>query len=173
MQCPYCGGDAAVLDSRTTSEGVRRRRNCSHCKRRFTTYEKVAAPAIKIVKRSGKSEPFSAEKLVKIILRVSRDRPGIGEEEATRLARSVEAQLIDAGAKNIASSKLATMVLDLLRDMDRLAYDRLAANYMNESGILQTTPGAAGSEGQLGLFVGEAKGGQAIPKKPTKKDPTD
>tara|TARA_R110002073_G_scaffold208011_2_gene368308 strand:+ start:45456 stop:45959 length:504 start_codon:yes stop_codon:yes gene_type:complete len=166
VQCPYCGGDAAVLDSRTTSEGVRRRRNCGHCKRRFTTYEKVAAPAIKVVKRSGKSEPFSAEKLIKILLRVSRDRPGVGEVEATRLARSVEAQLIDAGAKNIASSKLATMVLDLLRDVDRLSYDRLAANYMNESGILRTAPGAASTEGQLGLFVGEAKGGQSI-KKPT------
>jgi transcriptional repressor NrdR len=166
VQCPYCGGDAAVLDSRTTSEGVRRRRNCGHCKRRFTTYEKVAAPAIKVVKRSGKSEPFSADKLIKILLRVSRDRPGIGEEEATRLARNVEAQLVDAGAKNIASDKLAIMVLDLLRDMDRLSYDRLAANYMNESGILRTTPGAAASEGQLGLFVGEAKGGQAN-KKPT------
>lgn len=162
MQCPYCGGDAAVLDSRTTSEGVRRRRNCSSCKRRFTTYEKVAAPAIKVLKRSGKSEPFSADKLIKILLRVSRDRPGFGEEEATRIARSVEAQLLDSGAKNIKSSKLATMVLDLLRDIDRLAYDRLAANYMNESGVLKTTPSAAGSEGQLGLFVGEAKGGGKI-----------
>ena len=159
MQCPYCGGDAAVLDSRTTSEGVRRRRNCSNCKRRFTTYEKVAAPAIKVVKRSGKSESFSADKLVKILLRVSRDRPGFGEEEATRLARSVEAQLLDSGSKSIPSSKLATIVLDLLRDMDRLSYDRLAANYMNESGILRTTPGEATSEGQLGLFVGEPKGG--------------
>ncbi len=159
MLCPYCGGDAAVLDSRTTSEGVRRRRNCGRCKRRFTTYEKVAAPAIKVSKRSGKSEAFSAEKLVKILMRVSRDRPGFGQDEATRLARNVEAQLIDSGSKSIASSKLALMVLDLLRDMDRLAYDRLAANYMNEAGLLQTTPGTTRAEGQLGLFVGEAKGG--------------
>ncbi|MCP4444612.1 MAG: transcriptional repressor NrdR [Myxococcales bacterium] len=159
MQCPYCGGDAAVLDSRTTSEGVRRRRNCSNCKRRFTTYEKVAAPAVKVVKRSGRSETFSAEKLIKILQRVSRDRQEFGEEEATRLARSVEAQLLDAGAKSVPSSKLATMVLDLLRDMDRLSYDRLAANYMNEAGILRTTPSSSTTEGQLGLFVGEPKGG--------------
>ncbi len=163
MLCPYCGGDAAVLDSRTTSEGVRRRRNCGNCKRRFTTYEKVAAPAIKVSKRSGRSEPFSAAKLVKILLRVSRDRPGFDEEAANRLARNVEAQLIDSGAKSIASSKLAVMVLDLLRDMDRLAYDRLAANYMNEAGLLDTSPSSRGSEGQLGLFVGEAKGGGKKP----------
>jgi len=159
VQCPYCGGDAAVLDSRTNNDGVRRRRSCSHCKRRFTTYEKVAAPAIKVLKRSGKGEPFSADKIIKILLRVSRDRPGFGEPEAIRLARTVEAQLLDEGAKSIPSSKVATMVLGLLRDIDRLSYDRLAANYMNESGILRTTPGAASSEGQLGLFVGEAKGG--------------
>ncbi len=116
------------------------------------------------MKRSGKSEAFSADKLVRILRRVSRDRPGFGEDEATRLARNVEAQLIDAGAKSIASTKLAVMVLDLLRDMDRLAYDRLAANYMNEAGILQTdTHGSATGEGQLGLFVGEAKGGGKKP----------
>ena len=160
MQCPYCGGDAAVLDSRTTSEGVRRRRHCDHCKRRFTTYERVAAPAIKVVKRSGKSEAFDPEKLIKILVRVSRDRPGFGKAEATRLARTVEAQLVDEGAKSIGSDQLATLILDLLRDLDRLSYDRLAANYMNESGVMQTSPVAKReSSGQLGLFVGEAKGG--------------
>jgi transcriptional regulator NrdR family protein len=115
-----------------------------------------------VIKRSGKSEPFSSDKLVKILSRVSRDRPGFGEEEAIRLARSVEAQLLDEGAKSITSSKIATMVLELLRDIDRLSYDRLAANYMNESGVLRTTPGAATAEGQLGLFVGEAKGGGPV-----------
>ncbi len=159
VQCPYCGGDAAVLDSRTNSEGVRRRRSCGHCKRRFTTYEKVAAPAIKVVKRSGKSEAFSIDKLIRILLKVSRDRPNFGEAEATRLARTVEAQLLDQGTKSIPTSTLVTMILDLLREIDRLSYDRLAANYMNESGLLSTTPGASSAEGQLGLFVGEAKGG--------------
>ncbi len=160
MQCPYCGGDAAVLDSRTTSEGVRRRRNCAECKRRFTTYEKVAAPAIKVVKRSGKAEAFDPEKIIKILIRVSRDRAGFGSAEATRLARTVEAQLLDEGTKSIASSDLANLILRLLRDIDRLSYDRLAANYMNESGVLRTAPSVEQADaGQLGLFVGKAKGG--------------
>lgn len=163
MQCPYCGGDAAVLDSRTNPEGVRRRRNCGECKRRFTTYEKVAAPAIKVIKRSGKSEPFDSEKIIRILIRVSRDRATFGAEEATRLARTVEAQLLDEGTKSIASSELANSVLRLLRDIDRLSYDRLAANYMNESGLLKTAPAAdESSQGQLGLFVGKGKGGGKI-----------
>jgi transcriptional repressor NrdR len=139
---------------------VRRRRNCGECKRRFTTYEKVAAPAVKVVKRSGKTEPFDSEKIIRILIRVSRDRPNFGKAEATRLARTVEAQLLDEGTKSIRSSEIADLVLRLLRDIDRLSYDRLAANYMNESGILRTKPGEeADSQGQLGLFVGKAKGG--------------
>ncbi len=160
MQCPYCDGDAAVLDSRTTTEGVRRRRSCSNCKRRFTTYEHIAAPAIKVSKRSGKAEPFDSDKIVKILVRVSRDRPSFGRDEAVRLARTVEAQLLDEGTKSIRSDELANLVLSLLRDLDRLSYDRLAANYMDESGVLRTKASerqAAG--GQLGLFVGKAKGG--------------
>lgn len=165
MQCPYCGGDAAVLDSRTTAEGVRRRRNCAECKRRFTTYEKVAAPAIKVIKRSGKSEAFDSAKIIKILIRVSRDRQGFGSAEATRLARTVEARLIDEGTKSISSNDLADLILRLLRDIDRLSYDRLAANYMNESGVLRTAPTAEDdSQGQLGLFVGNAKGGGKLKK---------
>lgn len=160
MQCPYCEGDAAVLDSRTTAEGVRRRRSCSSCKRRFTTYEHVAAPSIKVIKRSGKNEPFDPEKIVKILVRVSRDRPNFGKAEAIRLARTVEAQLLDEGAKSIRSDELANLVLSLLRDIDRLSYDRLAANYMNESGLLSTKASSGQTtDGQLGLFVGKAKGG--------------
>lgn len=154
MQCPYCGGDAAVLDSRTTTEGVRRRRNCSECKRRFTTYERVAAPAIKVIKRSGKSEAFAPEKIIDNLVRVSRDRPNFGRPEAIRLARTVEAQLVDAGTKSIGSDALATMVLTLLRELDRLSYDRFAANYVNEKGELRTRPGTQDpSSGQLGLFL--------------------
>jgi transcriptional repressor NrdR len=144
---------------------VRRRRNCGECKRRFTTYEKVAAPAIKVIKRSGKSEAFDPNKIIRILIKVSRDRATFGEEEATRLARTVEAQLLDEGTKSIASSELANSVLRLLRDIDRLSYDRLAANYMNESGVLRTAPAVdEGSQGQLGLFVGKAKGGGKITK---------
>lgn len=157
MQCPYCGGDAAVLDSRTNADGVRRRRSCSNCKRRFTTYERVAAPSIKVIKRSGKSEPFDSAKIEAILQRVCRDRPKISSADTGRLARSVEAQLVDEHTKSIRSSELARRVLALVRDLDRLAYDRLAANYLDESGHLRTEGRSSDSDraGQLGLFPGD------------------
>ena len=67
MRCPYCDNDSQVVDSRTTAEGVRRRRVCKDCRRRFTTYERVGSPDIKVVKRSGKTEPFDYEKLVNVL----------------------------------------------------------------------------------------------------------
>lgn len=156
MQCPYCGGDSAVLDSRSTAEGVRRRRSCNECKRRFTTYERLSAPSIKVVKRSGKSEPFDTAKLLGVLARVCRDRPGIGDPDVLRVARAVEAQLVDERVKSIKSGELVTRVLDLLRDLDKLAYDRLAANYVDESGQLRTDarPERGSDPGQLGLFGG-------------------
>lgn len=158
MQCPYCGNDSSVLDSRITAEAVRRRRSCTECKRRFTTYEKLAAPNIKVVKRSGKSVPFDADKIRAALARVGRDRPSIGEAGALRLARAVEAQLLDERVKSIKSGELASRVLTLLADVDKLAYERLAANYMDEAGQLRTDPRSPREidPGQLGLFGAEA-----------------
>ncbi len=143
-----------MLDSRTSAESVRRRRNCGECKRRFTTYETIAAPSIKVVKRSGKNEAFNPDKIVNVLVRVSRDRPAFGKAEAVRLARTVEAQLLDDGVKTVRSDELANQVLALLRDIDTLCYNRLAANYMDESGVLRTKVSKPDTDGQLGLFAG-------------------
>lgn len=158
MQCPYCGSDSSVLDSRITAEAVRRRRSCTECKRRFTTYEKLAAPGIKVVKRSGKSEPFDADKIRAALARVCRDRPHLGDADVLRLARAVEAQLLDERVKSIKSGEIAARVLTLLNDVDKLAYERLAANYVDESGHLRTDPRSSRDvdPGQLGLFGADA-----------------
>jgi transcriptional repressor NrdR len=155
VQCPYCGGDAAVLDSRTNPEGVRRRRSCGDCKRRFTTYEKIAAPIVKVIKRNGKSEPFDPQKIVRTMMRVGRDRPMLRSEDALRLARTIEAQLVDDRAKSIRSSEIASRLLTLLSELHRLSYERLAANYVDESGQLRTDSRQANDEdpNQLGLFA--------------------
>jgi transcriptional repressor NrdR len=143
-----------VVDSRTTGEGVRRRRHCKDCRRRFTTYEKIGAPDIKVTKRSGKSEPFDFNKLVVVLARVCRDRPGLSEVDFVRIARTIEAELVDARVKNIPSSELVARVLARLVDRDRTAYNRLAADYIDEDGQLRTAPKSADSDddGQLGLF---------------------
>ena len=158
MQCPYCGGDSNVVDSRAVGEGVRRRRICGQCRRRFTTYERVAPPNIKVIKRSGRVEPFDAANLRRVLARVCRDRPGIGEADVRRIAAAIEAELVDDRVKSIPSSALAERLLARLADIDRLAYDRLAANYVDENGLLRVdrAPRDAADDGQLGLFISGA-----------------
>lgn len=157
MQCPYCGSDSQVLDSRSTTEGVRRRRQCNTCRRRFTTYERASAPSLKVIKRNEHVEPFDSEKLQRALRRVCRSRAAISEDDIRRIARDIEAELVDASAKTVHSGQIAAMALHRLADIDRLAYNRLAVNYIDESGQLRTEPRPAGDGEltQLGLFEPE------------------
>lgn len=160
MQCPYCGGDSQVVDSRTATEGVRRRRVCNECRRRFTTYEKLSAPNLKVVKRDGHTEPFSPDKIMRVLERVCRDRPTVTPADTQRLARALEAQLVDERLKSIRSSEILERMLALLGDVDRLARDRLAADYLDDSGRLRTDAprDQPGDPGQLGLFSDDDTG---------------
>jgi transcriptional repressor NrdR len=154
VQCPYCGSDSQVLDSRSTTEGVRRRRQCNACRRRFTTYERAGAPSLKVIKRNERIEAFDSDKLQRALRRVCRNRSAIGEEDIRRIARDIEAELVDGNARTVYSGQIATMALRRLSDIDRLAYNRLAVNYLDENGQLRTDPRPLG-EGeipQLGLF---------------------
>jgi transcriptional repressor NrdR len=153
VQCPYCGGDSQVVDSRTSPEGVRRRRVCNECRRRFTTYEMSRPPGIKVQKRKGGTEGFAPDKIVRVLSRVCRDRPGLGPPDFQRLARAIEAQLVDEGVRTIRSSEILQRLLGLLGDLDRIARDRLAADYLDEAGHLRTEPAPPQeNEPQLGLF---------------------
>lgn len=127
-----------MIDSRAAADGVRRRRQCGECKRRFTTYERLAPARMKVVKRSGKSEPFDRDKLARVLSRVLRGRPA--EPRAEELAERIERQLAADRLKSVTSGQLAERVLALLEELDRLAYDRLAVNYVDEEGRLRTEP---------------------------------
>jgi len=153
VQCPYCGGDSQVKDSRVSSEGIRRRRQCVECSRRFTTYEHVGAPPIKVQKRDGRFEPFDSAKIARVIGRIGKDRPALAAADRQRLARKIEAELVDAGVKAIRSGEVVDRLLLLLKEVDRVAYDRLAANYLDEGGRLRTDAPKSEepSAGQLGL----------------------
>lgn len=147
-----------MVDSRTAPEGVRRRRICNECRRRFTTYEKIGASGIKVLKRDGSSEPFTPEKLVRVLGRVGRDRAALTPAAVQRLARALEAQLLDEGVKSIRSADILLRMLALLADVDRVAHDRLAADYLDEAGRLRTggaRDDEAQRDGQLGLFADE------------------
>lgn len=159
MQCPFCERDSQVVDSRTAGDGgVRRRRICNHCKRRFTTYERVGSPSLKVIKRSGRNEPFDSDKLLRALRRVCRRRPGVKKRDVERVARAIEAQLIDSGLKSVKSGQIAELALARLQELDRISYERLAANYLDEDGVLRTDPPRPPppeDEQQLGLFRSE------------------
>ncbi len=145
--------ESNVVDSRSIERGVRRRRVCGTCKRRFTTYERVAPPSIKVIKRNGKTEPFDPEKIERLLTRVCRDRVTIKAADIRRITASIEADLIDARVKTIESGALVERLLNRLSELDKLAYDRLAANYVDEQGQLRTSSRSASGDHQLGLFA--------------------
>jgi len=135
--CPFCASDSQVVDSRTTAEAVRRRRVCGACKRRFTTYERLGAPNLKVIKHNDKVEPFESQKLRRTIERVCRHRPSIRQNDIDRIVRSIETELLAATVKAIYSGHIAELLLARLADIDPIAYDRFAANYIDEDGHLR------------------------------------
>jgi transcriptional repressor NrdR len=151
VQCPYCSGDSSVTETRVTADGLRRRRVCAVCKRRFTTYEKLGAPGLKVVKRDESLEPFDADKLFRALQRVAAHR-NIGDDVLRRIARDIEATLVDSGRKSIAWNDIVEHALDRLRNIDPIAADRLAANYRDESGAVRFDHSAPAIDTQqLGL----------------------
>ncbi|MEZ4367672.1 MAG: hypothetical protein R2939_15555 [Kofleriaceae bacterium] len=140
MQCPYCEGDSSVTETRVTDGGLRRRRVCSQCRRRFTTYEKVGSPGLKVDKRSRPSEPFDGDKLLRCLRRVSRGRPEATTDALRRLARDIEATLLDAGQRVVRWREIVVEVLRRLEAVDAVAAARFRANYVDEQGALRLEP---------------------------------
>jgi transcriptional repressor NrdR len=126
-----------VTETRVTADGMRRRRVCTACKRRFTTYEKIGAPGVKVHKRDGSLEPFETDKLLVSLRRVSAHRNNISDEDLKRIARDIEATLVDGGRKSVAWSDLVSLVLERLTNVDPICAQRFAANYTDESGAVR------------------------------------
>lgn len=131
MRCPYCAAeDTQVKDSRPTEDNtaIRRRRNCSSCGGRFTTFERIQLRELVVVKRSGRKVPFNRDKLVQSVMVAVRKRP-IGEERIERMVSGIVRQLESAGEVEIQSSDIGGMVMDALRGLDPVAYVRFASVY--------------------------------------------
>ena len=155
MNCPFCGEDSRVLDSRPSSGEIRRRRECIACARRFTTYERRAPLEIHVAKRGSRPpEDFDHEKLLGCVLRVTRGRP-VTREACENLVRGLEAELYDAGAPAISSGRLATRMLDKLRALDPVAAARFASNYTGQDGIVRTERADEPPQLALPLGMGE------------------
>ena len=129
MYCPFCNNDnSKVIDSRDSSDSVRRRRECLRCGLRFTTYERVQTRALLIAKRDGRREEFDREKLWASVKSACAKRPlPIGSID--KVIDEIEAQLANAGRAEIPSRVIGELVMDRLRNLDRVAYIRFASVY--------------------------------------------
>ena len=144
-----------MTETRVTADGLRRRRVCTVCKRRFTTYEKLGAPGLKVTKRDGSLEPFDGDKLFHALQRVAAHR-GASDEDLRRIARDIEATILDSGRKSIAWNDIVTLALDRLGNVDAVAAYRLAANYTDESGAVRFDRTTSDEHSpQLGLPLSE------------------
>jgi transcriptional repressor NrdR len=128
VYCPYCRNpDSRVIDSRTAEDGVaiRRRRSCPACGRRFTTQETVI---LMVAKRSGVTEPFNRDKIVRGVRRACQGRP-VSEDQLALLAQQVEDVIRGRGNGEVPSHEVGLAILGPLRDLDEVAYLRFASVY--------------------------------------------
>ncbi len=131
MKCPYCGEiNNKVIDSRLSKDGrmIRRRRECIECSRRFTTYEKLEDLLPMVVKKDGRREAFSREKIITGIRKACQKRP-ISMTQIEEFVDSLELHFQDLGKKEIPSSEIGEMVIRTLREWDEVAYVRFASVY--------------------------------------------
>ncbi|EHR62463.1 transcriptional regulator NrdR [Saccharomonospora cyanea] len=134
MRCPFCRhADSRVVDSREVDEGqaIRRRRSCSACGRRFTTSETMV---LAVVKRSGVTEQFSRDKVVRGVRRACQGRP-VDDDALKQLAQKVEDSIRAAGVAEIPSHEVGLAILGPLRELDTVAYLRFASVYRSFSSI--------------------------------------
>lgn len=131
MKCPYCGYmESKVLDTRPTDEGgaIRRRRECIKCQRRFTTYEKVEDRTLVVVKKDGRREAFSPDKLLKGLLKACEKRT-VPVTVLEKVVEEIDKELKNTMEKEISSRQIGEMVMERLKSVDEVAYVRFASVY--------------------------------------------
>ena len=131
MKCIYCGfEESKVLDSRSTDEtnAIRRRRECLHCGRRFTTYETIETTPILVVKNDGSRQPFDRAKIINGMIKACEKRP-VSLAQIESVALNIEKTLQNRLQQEIKSNELGEMVMNALKDLDEVAYVRFASVY--------------------------------------------
>ena len=133
MRCPFCGEeDTQVKDSRASEDGaaIRRRRLCSSCGSRFTTFERVQLRDLIVIKRNGKKIPFDRDKLSKSLLMALRKRQ-TDDDAIERAINGIVRQLESRGDNDIHSKLIGELVMNALAQIDNVAYIRYASVYRN------------------------------------------
>ncbi len=129
MRCPYCGyEDSKVIDSRDVNEAIRRRRECLECGARFTTYERLQTVALLVIKKDGRREEFSREKVISGVRKACAKRP-VSQETIEQMVDDIEDRLRKSGKGEVATSLIGDMVMERLRQLDGIAYIRFASVY--------------------------------------------
>jgi transcriptional repressor NrdR len=131
MKCPYCGHtDTKVTDSRESDDGIRRRRECLDCGRRFTTYERVQAAPLMVIKKDGRREEFNREKVLAGIRRSCAKLP-VSAADIVAIVDDIETTLHAQGVIEVPSTEVGDMVMERLRELNHVAYVRFASHYRN------------------------------------------
>jgi transcriptional repressor NrdR len=130
MKCPFCGSeDSRVIDTRTSGERIRRRRECGACEKRFTTYERVVLSNPMVAKRDGRREEFDPDKLALGVRKACAKRP-ISMEDLEKLVDQVESEVQRMGKAEVPSYVIGDLVMERLKELDELAYILFASVYL-------------------------------------------
>ena len=133
MRCPFCGkDDTQVKDSRASEDGatIRRRRLCTSCGSRFTTFERIQLRDLIVIKRNGKKIQFERDKILKSMLMALRKRQ-TNDEDIDRAVNGIVRQLESSGENEIQSKFIGELVMNALAEIDNVAYIRYASVYRN------------------------------------------
>ncbi|HIH39808.1 TPA: transcriptional repressor NrdR [Candidatus Woesearchaeota archaeon] len=131
MRCSFCGNEETrVSDKRELEEGAktRRRRECLKCKKRFTTYEEAEKVDLSIIKRDERREPFNKQKLLSGFLKACEKRP-ISREAIEQAVNEIEQEILNLETKEVSTKTIGEMVINKLKNMDKVAYIRFASVY--------------------------------------------
>ena len=131
MKCPFCGEEnTKVIDSRPSEDNtaIRRRRICDSCDKRFTTYEKVETIPLFVIKKDNSRVQYDRSKIEGGIIRACHKRP-VSAEQIESLVDKIESELLSGGEKEIESSRIGSLVMDGIKELDEVAYVRFASVY--------------------------------------------
>ncbi len=131
LRCIYCGGRTRVVDKRQSGRNVRRRRECMECGKRFTTYERPA-DVLYVIKRSGRREEFSRQKIL-AGLKKAFEKRDVGEDEMERMVDAIESRVRKKGVAR--TTEIGRWILSMLKKRDKIAYIRFASVYKSPSDV--------------------------------------
>ncbi|MGH7707491.1 MAG: transcriptional regulator NrdR [Vulcanimicrobiaceae bacterium] len=129
MICPACQkSETRVVDSRDDESVVRRRRECLGCKHRFTTYERMEAPRLYVVKKDGRREQYNREKVLSGLHRACEKRP-VSQAQMEEIVATLERELFSRGESEVPTTLIGEKLMEALKQIDKVAYIRFASVY--------------------------------------------